>query len=87
MIFGVDPGSFWGHLGIVLASFWHHLGFVLVSVWPHFGPFWQLSAIFTAFFFADVFGKLTSILSKMMHFKESTFCGFFGDVLGMLMQN
>ena len=41
--FGRSRGSFWGHLGIVLASFWHHSGVALDVVLAHFeafiGPF------------------------------------------------
>ena len=76
-------GSLRDRFGIVLASSWLRFGVGLA-------PFWAFLAAFGHFyglFFADVFGKLTAILSKMMHFMESTFCGFFGDVLGMLMQN
>ena len=40
--FRVDPGSFGGHLGIILASCWHHFRAVLCVFDPFgrlFGPF------------------------------------------------
>ena len=52
--FWVDPGSFRGHLGIILASFWHHFGVVLVSFRPHFeaflGPFGAIFGPFLGLF-------------------------------------
>ena len=68
--FWVDPGSFGGHLGIILASFWHHFRVVLVSFWGHFEVFF--GPILGHFYghFAIVwwcFGKLSAIFRKMMH--------------------
>ena len=53
--FWVDPGSFGGHLGIVLASFWHHFrvvfGVVLTLLWGRFGPFLVIFGHFSGCFY------------------------------------
>ena len=50
---GVDPGSVWGSLGIILASFWHHFGSFRCGFDPIlrlFGPFWAVFRPFLAHF-------------------------------------
>ena len=58
--FWVDPGSLWGHLGMILASFWHHFGVVLVSFWSHFEAFFCL---FLGYFFWTILGHFSPILA------------------------
>ena len=67
--FLVDPESFWGHLGIILASFWHHVGLVLVSFWPHFGLLWTILDPFWALFFAHYRAIFGAFLPPFRCFK------------------
>ena len=44
--FWVDPGSLWGHLGIVLASFWGRFGVVLTPFSGLFGVVFDPLGVF-----------------------------------------
>ena len=61
--FWVNPGSFWGRLGIILASFWHYFRVVLVSFWPRFEAFW---GAFWGYFWTifDLLGGLWTFLGQ-----------------------
>ena len=50
-IFWVDPGSFWGRLGII----WHRFGLILGSFWCRFDPLWGLLGPFLSYFWT-IFG-------------------------------
>ena len=67
-IFWVDPGFFWGHLGIILASFWHHFGVFLVFF---LAPVWAIFTVIMRFFW-KCFVKLNAKWSKMMQGKAKT---------------
>ena len=63
----VDPGSFWGHLGIILASFWHHFGVVFVSFGPHFEAFLGPCLYHFGLFFCP-FQAIFTVICLQMHY-------------------